>query len=510
MKNFYATLCALTTAAAAWALPADYQWPTEMITEQPAGELTQTYCSSQISWLLYNNQNPATITGNYGVERHMVVDGNDVYLENFLLEKKTGSWIHGTVQDNGDVIFAFPQKIYQDKAYTWYLAALTPVLDENGTITMEMVPENCNMTMRWIDGVLTQILPSTEGIENEQVARLTGMVGAINQNGGFLTYGEKGNTIKPWTETPQTAPEFTSTEIYEFNYINNENAEVHAQMEVGFAGDEVWLQGLNRWIPEAWVKGTVTEAGWEFDLPQYMGNYIGFYTFAVGAEGNLAEGLTEKNKISFSRNGESLVSSDVLCVNIGTEKLNPSSVFSDMEFVPMANVVQTPPAPDSFDIEWDDNDGMGVVYFMMPSTDTEGRPLDTSKLFYNVYYNGELHTFTPENDFVDQTMTDVPATYSNDFTIMHTGDGGVLLVVLEPYATVGVRCGYRNATETTYSEIVTNPLAGIESIVATSPVVEQVYYTLTGARVDTPAPGAVYLVRSTRANGTVTVRKEVR
>lgn len=508
MNKFTAFAIALLPALAAWAVPADYQWPTEMITEQPAGDYSQTYVSSQITWLLYNNQSPATINGNYGVERHMVVNGNDVYLENFLLEKNTGSWIHGTVQENGDVVFAFPQKIYQDSHYTWYLGTLTPTLTD-GTINMELIPENCNMTMRWVDGVLTQVLPSTEGIENEQMARLTGMVGAVNQDGAFLAFGEKGLTVRTWTEQPLQAPEFTSTEAYELTYIDRDNAEVHTQLALGFINDEVWIQGINRWIPEAWIKGTVTETGWEFSMPQYMGNYLGFYTFAMGATGNISDGFTPKDKITFTKTESgSLLSSDVLCVNISTEKLDPSLVFSDMEFTPMSAVVQTPPAPDSFEVEWDSNDGMGIVYFVLPSTDTEGRPLDMSKLFYNVYYNDQLYTFTPDNDFVEEEMTDVPALYSNDFTILHTGDGGVMLVVLVPYQTVGVRCVYKNASETTYSEIMTFPLnSGLALETADSPMVSETYFSTKGRPVVMPAPGNIYIVRRVYANGKVKVAK---
>lgn len=508
MTKLTTLLCALSTTVAAWAIPEGYQWPTDMITVQPEGEVQQTYNSSQISWLLYNNQAPATINGNYGVERHIIINGNDVYIKNFLLEKETDTWIHGTVQADGDVVFTFPQKIYQDDSHSWYLATLTPVQNTTTDITLDMVPENCNMTMRWIDGVLTQVLPSTEGIENDKIARYTGMVGAINETGGFLTYGEKGLTIKPWTEKPLTAPEFTSTEVFQFNYIDRDNAERHTQTTIGFTENEVWIQGLNRWIPEAWIKGNLTADGWEFDLPQYMGNHLGFYTFAMGAEGNISDGFTEKNKVVFTRQGESLLSTDVLCVNISTEKLDPSLIFSDMEFLPMASVVQTPPEPSGFEVEWDDNDGMGVVYFLLPQTDIEGDPLDPSKLFYNVYYNGELHTFTPENDFVDEVMTDIPATYTNDVTILQAGDGGIILAILEPYATVGVRCVYRNESETTYSEIVTNTLASVDNINASSPVVNQIYYNTAGVAVDNPTAG-VYILRQTRADGTVTIKKVV-
>lgn len=508
MNKLTALALAMTTALSSWAVPADYQWPTEMITEQPDGECSQTYVSSQITWLLYNNQTPATINGNYGVERHMVVNGNDVYLESFLLEKNTGSWIHGTVQENGDVVFAFPQKIYQDAHYEWFLGTLTPTVGDGGVINMELIPENCNMTMRWIDGVLTQVLPSTEGIDNEQVARLTGMVGAVNQSGNYLAYGEKGVSVRTWTEQPLEAPEFTSTEAFEFAYIDRDNAEVHTQMTLGFTSDEVWIQGLNRWLPEAWIKGTITATGWEFDVPQYMGTYIGFYTFAMGATGNISEGFTAKDKITFTKNGESYLSSDVLCVNISTEKLDPSLVFSDMEFTPMSSVVQVPPAPDGFELEWDDNDQMGVVYFVLPVTDIEGRPLDMRKLYYNVYFNGELHTFTPEDDFVDETMTDVPAQYTNNFTIMQTGDGGVILVVLTPYETVGVRCVYKNASETTYSDIVTHTLnSGLTLETVSAPVLSETYFSTQGRPVAMPTPGNIYIVRRVFSDGKVKVAK---
>lgn len=145
---------------------------------------------------------------------------------------------------------------------------------------------------------------------------------------------------------------------------------------------------------------------------------------------------------------------------------------------------------------------MGVVAFLLPDTDTNGLPLDASRLYYNIYYDGELHTFTPEGDFVDEVMTDVPALYSNDLTIMPAGDGFIILAVLEPHNTVGVRCVYKNGNgTTTYSDILSGTLiSGVKGVTATSEVVSEVYYDMQGRKIEKPANG-MYIVKATYADG---------
>lgn len=511
MRKFLLLLVmALVSVPSLMALPEGYEWPTEIIKAQPEGTVSQTYVSSQISWLLYNNQ-PASINGNYGVERLMVEDGDIVYLQNFLLEKKTGAWIKGVRQENGDVVFTFPQMISDQEGNELYLAMLTPTETEGG-VDVIFDPDNCNMTMRWIDGVLTQVLPATGGIANEQVARYTGIVGAVNPNGNFTAFGEKGVTVKPWSEQPAEAPEFTSVESYSVTYVDRDFQTVTTQYEVGLSGDEVWIKGLNRFIPDSYIHGTVTPSGdWVFQLPQYSGVYSGYYTFFVGFDGPSAnDPASQTQSLTFFRGDDgTLVANTSLAVNIGTEKLSPSLVYSDMVLKPMSAVELTPLPPSDLELEWDDNDQMGVIAFLLPTAATDGTPLDISRLYYNVYYDGEIHTFTPDEDFVDSEMVDVPALYTNDITILQAGDGFIIMAVLVPYQTVGVRSVYMNANGvTTYSDVVSGTL-GMELVTdGAKEVASEVYYNLQGRKVENPTAG-LYVVRTTYTDGSVRAAKRM-
>ncbi len=491
-----AAACSVSWAA----IPAGYEWPTDMITAQPEGTEYQTYCGSQISWLLYNGTTPASTTDNYGIKRQMVVDGDNVYLRGFLLENDLDTWIKGVTQANGDVLFSFPQMISDAENQELYLAALTPTLT-NGTVTLDFDPANCNMTMRWVDGVLTQVLPSTDGLSDEQLIRYTGVIGAVNKYGNFSAYGEKGMSVKKWSEEPATAPTFDSTENYAVSYVNADNQQNIAQYEVNMAGNQVWVKGLNRYLPDSWLHGTVTEAGnWEFNMAQYCGVFRSYYFFYLGMD---KATKTQVDKITFTKQADGSLKADYsLALNIGTEKLTPSQIFSELTFTPMANVEHTPLAPTDLELEWDESDEMGVVAFLLPDTDTNGLPLDASRLYYNIYYDGELHTFTPEGDFVDEVMTDVPALYSNDLTIMPAGDGFIILAVLEPHNTVGVRCVYKNGNgTTTYSDILSGTLiSGVKGVTATSEVVSEVYYDMQGRKIEKPANG-MYIVKATYADG---------
>lgn len=502
MKKTFTFAMAFAFCNAAWGLPADFSWPSEMIQQQPEGQLSQTYCGSEISWLLYNSQ-AGSISNNYGICRQMVVDDNNIYLKNFLLETKTDSWIKGTIQENGDVVFSFPQMISDENGRNLYLGTLTPSYDENGLFNPQLVPGECDMTMRWEDGVLRQVLPSTDGIEDERIAMYTGMVGAVNSQGVFAAFGEKGMSIKVWTEKPATAPEFSRTETYDINYINRDKEEMSSRIDVNFTESQVWIQGLNRFKPEAWLVGDITDNGnWTFSFPQYNGLIDDFYTFFLGVDENLTETV---DKVSFSVNEDgTLTSTDNIVVNISTEKLNPSLVFSNMKFTPVAEIAQTPMPVSDLEAEWEDD--LGVVGFFLPSTDTEGRPLDMSKLYYNVYFDNELHTFTPENDFVDEVMTDVPAIYSNDLTFLEAGDGYILIVLFEPHKSVGVRCVYKNSVDTTYSEIVTCSMStsGVESI-AEEPV-STTYYDLRGITVADPEKG-FYIRKRVMPDGSILTDK---
>lgn len=504
MKKFLTIALTAAVGCAAMAQTQSDIWPSEVIYQQPTGELHQTYCGSEISWLLYNG-GAASMKNNYGICREMVTDGDDVYLKNFLLENKTDSWIKGTKQENGDILFSFPQKISDRNGNDMYLGMLTPSYGADSTLTLELIPGQCDMTMRWEDGVLRQVLPPAEGIENPNLAPYIGMVGAVDRQGNFKAYGEKGMSVKIWTEQPLEAPEFAFSRPYEITYTDRDNRRQQSQIEVNFTESQVWIQGLNKFKPEAWLAGDITADGdWTFTMPQYNGLVEDFYSFFLGVK---EDGVSTVDTVVMKRGEDgTLTSTADIIVNIGTEKISPSLKFADIMLAPVEEVSQTPMSVTDLEAEWDSD--LGVVGFFLPTTDTEGRTLDMSKLYYNIYLDNELHTFTPENDFVDEEMTDIPANYSNDLTFMVAGDGYILVVLFEPYNTVGVRCVYKNSVATNYSEIVSSSMigSGIEKVEAGEPGSSVIYYDLNGVRTAKPN-GGIFIRRTVNPDGSIRTDK---
>lgn len=63
-------------------------------------------------------------------------------------------------------------------------------------------------------------------------------------------------------------------------------------LRLGFAGSDVYVQGLCPAFPDAWVKGSVNGKSVAFKTPQLMGNYRGLYNMYVAGVDPINEELT--------------------------------------------------------------------------------------------------------------------------------------------------------------------------------------------------------------------------
>ena len=80
---------------------------------------------------------------------------------------------------------------------------------------------------------------------------------------------------------PVTAPEGLQTEQYTFSaaYRNsNGSEEIERTINIGFDGDDVWVQGISYYLQDqSWIKGKLNadKTAINFQSPQYYGNYAG-------------------------------------------------------------------------------------------------------------------------------------------------------------------------------------------------------------------------------------------
>ncbi len=476
------------------------QEPGEGTTVNPA------YASSRRTWLVYQNT-VASISDNDAYASEMVYSDTKVYIKNIASRMPTNSWIEGDVQPDGTVTFSFPQHIYHvdatatAAAYDVYVAVLTPTSDGTST-SLVLDPENCDLHMKWEGDRLCQI--TTEASESS-LKHFANIIGLINGNGTFIGFGEQNfNISKEQFALPIPDLSSLTPEDYTFSYTDEDEKSQTATVSIAVDGNDVWAKGFNEWVPEAWIKGSVENGNFTFPS-QYAGIYEGMMLFTgtpAGDETNFSLEAVKFNKVD-----NTFLAEKQFTVNIGNRTAYAVSTYNNGFLSPYDAVDATPADPTGFEPEpYSDAEGMGLLYFVIPTTDTEGNELDKSKLYYNIYTNDELYTFTPGYDGCENEMTDVPVSYNCD-TLMSTGDGGIIFIFLEPLNSVGVRSLYKGATATRYSNIVTlNFNDAISTTLYDKEAVRTDFYDLQGRKAVNPESG-LYIRVSRYADGTTASHK---
>lgn len=153
--------------------------------------------------------------------------------------------------------------------------------------------------------------------------------------------------------------------------------------------------------------------------------------------------------------------------------------------------------------------GFGYVTFDIPMLNTDGMLLDSNKLYYNVYINGDKFTLYPdEYHMLKEEITDIPY----DFTDAHGGLNGditiegslrTFILFSEGIESVGAQSFYVDGDKVYYSKLVEENVSGaINDVKQDTTIVEETYIDLAGRRVITPEKG-VYIKRVKMADGSV-------
>ena len=162
-----------------------------------------------------------------------------------------------------------------------------------------------------------------------------------------------------------------------------------------------------------------------------------------------------------------------------------------------------PANPSVVDYQYYPNYMFGYVSFEIPMLNTEGQILDTSRLYYNVYFDGELLELDPdEYPLLKKPITDIPYDFedraggSGDIKI--EGSKHTLIIYREGLEEVGVQSFYLDANgDKYYSDLMTYSTSGIDSIDADR-IAEVTYIDLAGNRVHNPSKGwYIRLIRLT-------------
>lgn len=499
------------------ALPTPYPNQTEPIREAK-GEAT-TYLEVGKAWTNYYGvllyQLDFTVLGDISF------DGNDVYIKNPISQFATDTYMRGTLE--GDkIVCQLPQLIYQEAdeegvVYDFYVSLLNgeeTALEYGSTWTYTMPESDNSVSYSLIDGKWVMDL---EGYET--------IIGLIDDDEYWYGYGDCAVVYTEFNETPLEVPADLVTEEWAFTADGSGH-----NVNVGFDGDEVYIQGISSYIPDAWVKGTVDGDKIVFEGGQYMGSYsapTGFYlAYLVGGiefddAGSVNYRIQPELTFAYDAEAKKMNYNYTLFVNSTTDYIR----YLEMYNYPIIRLQPESfnPTPEHVTLDtFDDTYGYYGIRFNLPNVTPEGYILDTDNIYWRMFLDGDLFEFDEETyGYIDGNNTEIPyGFYSDTWEIMSSGSMTTVFLYVEGFDVLSIQVLYKDPEtgRSYYSEAMNLNVITYDVTYGYVTAVEKIsdanatsveYYDLNGLRVNNPEKG-IYLKRSTNSNGEVVTSKVVR
>ena len=410
-------------------------------------------------WTIEGEFNTNDGTENVQEQTQLAKVGNDIYVQG-LAYYFPEAWMKGTLDEQtGIVTFANGQFVGEDEYGKEYIL---------GTEDGETI---CDIQFAY----------------DAEAQTLTQLTGYILENGDSKTemsyYGYWTNINfyagEPIVIDPVVAPEDLATETYLFKAMSLEYAEsdeetetesepewvdYSLQVQVGFDADTVYIQGLSADYAQGWVKATKNEAG-QYVIPanQFMGTYdvagLGWFIYdyfftAVGENDELVDAV-----LNFDAETSTFSTDQTLALNGSKRSLYYYLMFQNVTITKMPEVAATPADPEVVSVSLEGN--YPKVSFSIPAKDVDGNDLLNSKLAYVIWIekDGQEQQLTLAADIyenLENDMTEIPYSFTDDYDIMSTGSTVYLNQGAEELATwtkIGVQSIYRGGGEEHKSNI---------------------------------------------------------
>lgn len=471
--------------------------------DQPAGKLFENmYVTSESYGLGWGDVYYQPVDGGYGA----VVEGDDgcLYVKGPLSQAYVWGlgypWIKLEKGEGDAYVMSMPQPYAIDYGDLYYIERLKYDEDLESYVSDE---ENQSVRFQWKDNVLTQLDDAVVGlcdethdwfymgdwdikyvVNNDKVAQVPSQ--------GF----EQADVRMDYKDDPED--------------LSSENkAMLTMYAPEDESSTQAYFVGFESNLPEAAVACQSNEDTRQLEIPgrQYLGVDMEYsshmYLLCGNAKVENSDGYIYFNydltdKLVFDLDNETYAAAypASLIVNCGRNQLYIADEFVAPRFTAIEAKAQTPADPAEFTVKESVN--FDIVKFVIPDVDVQGEELNTKKLFYNIYLDGQVYTFDPEV-FVglDAPMTDVPYGFSeSEYDIYMSASSKVNTIYFydNDYKTLGVQSVYRGGNEEHRSNIVTytRSTTGIDGINADVRTVKsESYYNVAGQRVDASASGLV-------------------
>lgn len=436
-----------------------------------------------------------------------------------------GGWVTNSYLEcsiEGDKLVAkLPQPIYQQaSAITgeptdFFITLLYRAETDNGKLSYVM-PEGDEMheISFTIDGDKLHMdldydaTPNQSGIYEYPEM----MLGMVQGDGSWVTVGDCMQNYELNTLEKVVAPEDLELQDWVIS-----SGGVSTQIQVGFDGDDVYVNNLSPYLADSFIKGKVEGDKITFETGQYVGTYSTNLIFLVGgwydATGKYE--LLDELVFNYDRDQNTMKMDDgyFIAYSASKESLIYLSIYLDPLFKmmnPNPNPIPQAPIPVQF-ADYYDAYGYSVLVVTLPNLNVEDDLLYTDNMYYNVYIDGELFTFDAEDYKLSEDMTDIPYGFN--------GAGGILKVsetmrylyfFFTGFDTIGLQMFNVVDGETFSSELITyNVIDGTVTGIGNSGIEDnyyEEYYSLSGVKKDNISKG-FNIVKRTYGDGRVEIKK---
>ncbi len=502
-----------------------------IITTAPSGETTHYYRNTTGYYMYWGGY---IVFGKPATEPVDIVYGDDgfAYIHNPFGGFTTNSYLKCEIQDN-KLVATLPQAIYEEDGETpdgdfihidCYANLLYNIGDQENP---EYVTTDADVvqTISWtIDdkGNLIMDMEYDDTLDEEGYPQLPDVIfGMVDADGIWRVAGDCVQQYEKVDLNPVVIPDGLETNDWALIF----NGAGHF-VNVGFDGDNVYLNNLDSTFPDAYVKGKVEGDKVIFESGQYLGTIEGqAYMFFMGGTYDadmdiyyLADNIT----FDYDTDKKIMTASEGKCmfINASLDVVYYLSMFVEPVIKlrnPNPDPIPSHPIPD-FYLDYFQEYDYTFIKFNLPAITHEGDLLDTNNMYYEVYIDEELMTFDM-NDYVmfDEDMTQIPYNFTDYNDIFIKGSAHSIYFYFGGYDTVGLR-QYHVFDGKTYASPLTiwNVLedsyyiddtpVSIEAFVSDDDIISIEYYTLQGVKLSQPATG-INICRTIRKDGSNKVAK---
>lgn len=424
MKKIYTMLL----TAAMFATGAMAQSETQLITKPAEGKTINLYRTTTGFESVYYYGIPHKSTGDW--QRLVFGNDNAVYLENPINSLYTKTWIKGYRAEGDTIAFQLPQPIYAEEdvfsgdTMYGYLYRLHPeTVDDKNTFRPNEGEANQLLKYVWRNDSLIMVMPKDE------------MIGMCRANGNWTSYAEA--TYKAVKLDNNTAAPSDAATVQDglMLYMDVEGQSQLYPVKYAFDGDDVYLGDLSANIKGLWIKGKKEGTTVTFPPTSYIGidTTTACYMYAssavmgkgvdeMGTEFDKACLSTEPLVFTYDAENNALSTKGIMMIHKSVDDDRSTNIFDTYRYALINAWDKRPAAPlppklTAFQ-PYDPNPwgGPGGLQFTLSYYSTDFNYLDPSHLYYNLYIDGELVTFSPDDyQNLETEMTDVPYSFSDQY-----------------------------------------------------------------------------------------------